>query len=248
VLPVHLYGHVADLTGVLAVARRHGLAVVEDAAQAHGATRDGLRAGAAGVAGGFSFYPGKNLGAFGDGGAVITSDPDLAAKVRSLANHGRSGTSRYEHPHVGMNSRLDALQAVVLSAKLARLDEWTARRRRIVAAYRERLSDLSVRLVEPEAGVTSSWHLLVARVADRDRVRAELASMGVETGIHYPVPCPEQCAFARWTDGPLPVSAATARQIMSLPLHPHMTLDQVDAVCAALSRVLAPGELCHAGA
>ena len=242
VLPVHLYGHVADLVGLTMVANRHGLAVVEDAAQAHGATRDGVRAGSAGVAAGFSFYPGKNLGAFGDGGAVTTSDPAVAATVRSMANHGRSDVDRYHHTNIGTNSRLDSLQAVVLGAKLRRLDEWTEMRRAVVAAYRERVADLPLRLVEPEAGVQSAWHLLVARVADRDRVRADLEGLGVQTGIHYPIPCNEQPAFAVFADGATPVASATAREIVSLPLHPHMAVDEVDVVCEALAKVLAAAD------
>jgi len=237
VIPVHLYGHVADVGGIAEVARRHSLAVIEDAAQAHGATRNGVRAGSGGVAASFSFYPGKNLGAFGDGGAVTTDDPDLAARVRSLANHGRSETDRYLHPHMGTNSRLDAVQAVVLSAKLSRLDEWTRRRREVVAAYVERTAGLPVRLVMPEAGVESAWHLLVARVADRDRVRGGLAALGVQTGIHYPVPCPRQAAYSAWSDGDFAVAVRTAREILSLPLHPHMRIDEVDAVCEALAEV-----------
>jgi dTDP-4-amino-4,6-dideoxygalactose transaminase len=247
VLPVHLYGHVADLAGLTQVTRRHGIALIEDAAQAHGATRDGVRAGSAGVAAGFSFYPGKNLGAFGDGGAVTTDDAALAVTVRSLANHGRSDTDRYQHPNIGTNSRLDAVQAVVLSAKLARLDEWTERRRKVVAAYRERLVDLPLRLVEPEPGVESAWHLLVARVAERDRVRDDLARLGVETGIHYPVPCPEQDGYVAWADGDYPVASRTAREIVSLPLHPHMDLDEVDIVCESLATVLSPARPDHVG-
>jgi len=238
VLPVHLYGHMADIAGLGAVARRHGIALIEDAAQAHGAARDGIRAGSAGTAACFSFYPGKNLGAFGDGGAVTTDDRALAATVRSLANHGRSEEDRYHHPNIGTNSRLDALQAVVLRAKLARLDEWTRRRRGIVAAYRERVTGLPMRLVEPEPGVDSAWHLLVARVAERDRVRADLAELGVQTGIHYPVPCHEQGAYSQWADGPYPVASRTAKQIVSLPLHPHMTVAEVDVVVEALAKVL----------
>jgi dTDP-4-amino-4,6-dideoxygalactose transaminase len=245
IVPVHLYGHMADLEGLTHVAQRHGLALVEDAAQAHGATRNGVRAGSAGVAAGFSFYPGKNLGAFGDGGAVTTNDSYLAATVRSLANHGRSQTDRYEHPNLGTNSRLDALQAVVLTAKLARLDQWSERRRKVVTAYLDQVADLPLRIVRPEIGVDSAWHLLVARVADRDRVRADLAELGVETGVHYPVPCPEQGAFSAWSNGDFPVAARTAREIMSLPLHPHMEVEEVTVVCEALSVVLAPGELHH---
>ncbi len=238
VIPVHLYGHMADVAGLTEVCRRHGMALIEDAAQAHGATRNSVRAGTAGVAAAFSFYPGKNLGAFGDGGAVTTDDLQLASTIRSLANHGRAETDKYLHPNIGTNSRLDAVQAVVLSAKLPHLDEWLESRTAIVAAYRERTRDLPLRLVEPPAGVRSAWHLLVARVADRDRVRAELLGLDVETGIHYPVPCPEQPGFTHFADGRYPVASRVARQIVSLPLHPRMSLDAVDTVCRALSKVV----------
>ncbi len=246
VMPVHLFGHVADVAGINEVARRHGIAVIEDSAQAHGATRDGVRAGSTGIAAGFSFYPGKNLGAFGDGGAITTDDAALTDRLRSLLNHGRSTTDRYEHPNIGTNSRLDSLQAVVLSAKLARLDGWTARRREVVAAYRERTAGLPLRLVEPAAGVESAWHLLVARVAERDRVRRDLEELGIQTGIHYPVPCHEQGAYLEWADAPCPVASQAAKQIVSLPLHPHMTVDEVDRVCEALAKVLTPGEIADA--
>jgi dTDP-4-amino-4,6-dideoxygalactose transaminase len=242
VLAVHLYGHMVDLDGLAEVARRHGIALIEDAAQAHGATRNGVRAGSRGIAAGFSFYPGKNLGAFGDAGAVTTSDSSLAATIRSLANHGRSVTDKYLHPNIGTNSRLDAVQAVVLSAKLPLLDRWLDGRRAVVAAYREQTADLPIRMVEPAAGVQSAWHLLVARVAERDRVRAELAENGVETGIHYPVPCPEQPGFVQFAEGSYEVASGTARQILSLPLHPHMTADEVDIVCRVLSKVVSTEE------
>lgn len=241
IVPVHLFGHVADVTGLKEVAGRSGLALVEDAAQGHGAERDGVRAGSAADAAAFSFYPGKNLGAFGDAGAVTTDDPALASAVRSLANHGRAAHDRHLHTSVGTNSRLDSLQAVVLSAKLSRLDTWTEQRTKIVEAYRARLDQLPLRIVEPDAGVVSAWHLLVVRVADRDRVRAELAARGVQTGIHYPVPCHEQPAFAEWVDRPLPVASRAAQEILSLPLHPHMDLDDVDVVCEVLADVLGQG-------
>ncbi|UOY00208.1 DegT/DnrJ/EryC1/StrS family aminotransferase [Blastococcus sp. PRF04-17] len=238
IVPVHLFGHVADVEGLAEVARRHGLALVEDAAQAQGAERNGVRAGSTGRAAGFSFYPGKNLGAFGDAGAVTTDDAALAATIRSLADHGRAADDKFLHTSVGTNSRLDAVQAVVLSAKLARLDAWTQRRAKIVDAYRERLADLPLRIVEPDVGVDSAWHLLVVRVADRDAVRAGLAERGVLTGIHYPVPCHEQPAFAAWADGPLPCASEAAREILSLPLHPYMDLEDVDVVRDALADVL----------
>jgi dTDP-4-amino-4,6-dideoxygalactose transaminase len=242
VIPVHLYGHMADVAGLTEVCRRHGIALIEDAAQAHGATRDGVRAGSSGVAAAFSFYPGKNLGAFGDGGAVTTDDAALARTIRSLANHGRAESDKYLHPGIGTNSRLDAVQAVVLSAKLRYLDEWLDARHAVVAAYRERTRDLPLRLVEPPDGAHSAWHLLVARVSDRDRVRADLLDLDVETGIHYPVPCPEQPGFAHFSDGRYPVASAVARQIVSLPLHPHMGLDAVETVCRALSKVVCSQE------
>jgi dTDP-4-amino-4,6-dideoxygalactose transaminase len=242
VMPVHLYGHVVDLPAVSAVADRHGIALIEDAAQAHGSTRDDIRAGSTGRAAGFSFYPGKNLGAFGDAGAVTTNDPDLAATVRSMGAHGRSEKDRYLHPVVGTNSRLDAVQAVVLRAKLRCLDEWNEGRRRVVAAYRERLEGLPLRLVEPDPGVSSSWHLLVARVAERARVQEDLRRAGIGTNIHYPVPCPEQAGYTQWAEGSYPVASRTAKEILSLPLHPHMAVDDVDRVCEALATVLCPEE------
>jgi dTDP-4-amino-4,6-dideoxygalactose transaminase len=238
VIPVHLYGHMVDVAGLTRVCNRYGLALIEDAAQAHGAKREGVRAGSAGVAAAFSFYPGKNLGAFGDGGAVTTDDHALAETIRSLANHGRAETDKYLHPRIGTNSRLDAVQAVVLSAKLRHLEDWVDARSAVVAAYRARTRDLPLRIVEPPAGSRSAWHLLVARVTERDRVRADLLDLDVETGIHYPVPCPEQPGFAHFADGRYPVASAAARQIVSLPLHPHMSLDAVETVCRALSKVV----------
>ena len=238
IVPVHLFGHMADLPGLTALARARGLALVEDAAQAQGAERDGMRAGSGARAAGFSFYPGKNLGAFGDAGAVTTDDAALATTIRSLADHGRDPHDRHLHTSVGTNSRLDGLQAVVLSAKLARLDAWTQLRSKIVEVYRSRLADLPLRIVEPDDGVDSAWHLLVVRVADRDAVRARLAERGVQTGIHYPVPCHEQPGFAAWAGEPLPVASAAAREILSLPLHPYLDLEDVDVVCDVLSDVL----------
>lgn len=238
VIPVHLYGHVADMPAVAQVAQRRGLALIEDAAQAHGATLDGEPAGSMGLAAGFSFYPGKNLGAFGDGGAVTTDDGALAAMVRSLANHGRSEADKYAHDNLGTNSRLDAVQAVVLSAKLPHLEEWTRRRRELVSEYRECLADLPLTLVEPPARVRSAWHLLVVRVPDRDRVRADLRRHGVQTGIHYPIPCPDHPGYRQWADGDWPVTAKAAREILSLPLHPHMDVREVEVVCNALATVL----------
>lgn len=237
---VHLYGQMPDMAGLLAVAHQAGILVIEDAAQAHGAEWSGGRAGSFGDAACFSFYPGKNLGAFGDAGAVVVSRPELADRVRALANHGRSrGAAHYEHDYVGTNSRLDALQAIALSGKLARLEEWTQRRIELAARYRDRLSGI------PDAKLTGVsplarhvYHLFVIRVPGRDRVRAELAGHGIQTGVHYPVPCHVQPPLRRFAGRPLPVAERTAGQLLSLPLFPHMTDDQVDLVCEVLSDTL----------
>jgi dTDP-4-amino-4,6-dideoxygalactose transaminase len=242
VIVVHLYGQVADMDGLTAAAAEHGLVLIEDAAQAHGATWAGQPAGSFGDAACFSFYPGKNLGAFGDAGAVVTSDPDVADKVRALANHGRmSGSAHYEHVYVGRNSRMDALQAIALSGKLARIPAWSARRQQLAARYRERLIGTPVRLADPDPRAGHVYHLLVARVADRDRVQAELSDRGIQTGVHYPVPCHQQPPLRQFAEGPMPVAEQAAGEIISLPMYPHMTPDQVDVVCDALAEVTATG-------
>ncbi|HET9897521.1 MAG TPA: DegT/DnrJ/EryC1/StrS family aminotransferase [Streptosporangiaceae bacterium] len=239
VIVVHLFGQVPDMAALLAVARQAELAVIEDAAQAHGAEWEWRRAGSFGEAACFSFYPGKNLGASGDAGAVVTSRPDLADRVRALANHGRShGASHYEHDYVGMNSRLDALQAIVLLAKLERLDSWTDRRIELAARYTDLLTGTDVKLTGVSALARHVYHLYTVRVPRRDSVRTELASRGIQTGVHYPVPCHLQPPLRRFADGPLPVAERAATELLSLPLFPHMTDGQVDRVCDALSEVL----------
>jgi dTDP-4-amino-4,6-dideoxygalactose transaminase len=232
VIPVHLFGTMADMDAIGAVADRCGLAVIEDAAQAQGAGRPGSRAGSFGIAGCFSFYPGKNLGAFGDAGAVVTDDESLAQRLRSLGDHGRRG-SHTQHDLVGRNSRLDALQAAVLSCKLPRLDEWNAARRRALATYRELLPAQYFRWVETDAG--SVGHLNVAMVKDRDRIRERLARSGVETGIHYPVPCHLQSSYTQYGADRLPVAEAAAGQLLSLPLFPHLGDDAIAYVCEQLA-------------
>jgi dTDP-4-amino-4,6-dideoxygalactose transaminase len=240
VIVVHLYGQVADMDSLAVAAAEHGLVMIEDAAQAHGATWAGRRAGSFGTAACFSFYPGKNLGAFGDAGAVVTSDPDLADQVRALANHGRmSGSAHYEHVYVGRNSRMDALQAIALSGKLARITAWNDRRQQLATRYREQLIGTPVRLAATNPRAEHVYHLLVARVADRDRVQAELSDRGIQTGVHYPVPCHQQPPLRRFADGPMPVAEQAAAEILSLPIFPHMTPDQVDVVCDALADVTA---------
>ncbi len=240
VMVVHLFGQLPDMAGILAVAADAGIYVIEDAAQAHGAEWDGRRAGSFGDAACFSFYPGKNLGAFGDAGAVVTSRPELADRVRALANHGRSGgVSHYEHAYVGMNSRLDALQAILLSGKLAFLDTWMQRRISVAGRYRELLSDAGLKLTGVSSPGRHAYHLFVVRVAGRDQVRAELARRGIETGVHYPVPCHWQPPLRQFADRPLPVVEQAAGELLSLPMFPHLTEDQVEFVCEALSDVLA---------
>jgi dTDP-4-amino-4,6-dideoxygalactose transaminase len=236
VMVVHLFGQVPDMTALLAVADEAGIVLIEDAAQAHGAEWDGRRAGSFGEAACFSFYPGKNMGAFGDAGAVVTSRPELAEHVRALANHGRSqGAAHYEHDCIGTNSRLDALQAIALSGKLARVDAWTQRRIAVAGRYRAQLAGMGVKLTGVAPSARHVYHLFVVRVADRGGVREELGRRGIDTGVHYPVPCHRQPPLRRFADRPLPVAERAAGQLLSLPIFPHQTDDQVDLVCEALA-------------
>jgi dTDP-4-amino-4,6-dideoxygalactose transaminase len=238
VIVVHLFGQVPDMAGLLEVANGAGITVIEDAAQAHGAEWNGRRAGSFGEAACFSFYPGKNLGAFGDAGAIVTSQPEIADRVRTLANHGRSrGAAHYEHDCVGMNSRLDALQAIVLSGKLAHLDAWTQQRIAAADRYRDLLSGTEVQLTGVAPSARHVYHLFVVRVAGRADVRAELARRGIQTGVHYPVPCHLQPPLQQFSDRPLPVAEQAASELLSLPLFPHMVESQIDLVCEALTEV-----------
>ncbi|MEU4238601.1 DegT/DnrJ/EryC1/StrS family aminotransferase [Actinoplanes sp. NPDC026619] len=238
VIAVHLYGNMPDMDGLAAVAAKAGIALVEDAAQAHGAEWRDRRAGSFGAAGCFSFYPGKNLGAFGDAGAVVTSDENLAERVRSLANHGRDGgANHYEHMYVGTNSRLDALQAIVLDAKLARNEDWTEARIGLADRYRKELAGSGVRLTEVDPLARHVYHLMVVRVADRESVQATLKKAGIQTGVHYPVPCHLQPPLRKYASAPLPVCERAATEQFSLPLFPHMSRAQVDRVCEVLDGV-----------
>lgn len=239
VIAVHLYGQMPDMTAIDATAERLGLVVIEDAAQAQGATWQGRRAGSFGAVGCFSFYPGKNLGAFGDAGAVVTSDPAVDARLRSLRDHGRSGSGHYQHESFGLNSRLDAVQAVVLSAKLRRLDAWNAARRDRYDGYRALLDPAAARLVGERPGSVGAVHLAVARVLERERVREELAGVGIATGIHYPTPCHRMPAYRDYADGPLPVAEGAAAEILSLPMFPHLGQSDVARVCEQVN-ALAP--------
>jgi dTDP-4-amino-4,6-dideoxygalactose transaminase len=238
VIIVHLYGQMPDMDALSRSAHRVGIVLIEDAAQAHGASWRGRRAGSVGRAGCFSFYPAKNLGAFGDGGAVVTADTELAARLRSLRDHGRSRCDRYHHELVGTTSRLDALQAVVLNAKLPWLDAWTEARRSIAARYRATFGAGPGHLVAELPGSRGVYHLAVALVSDRASVRQRLAEAGIETRLHYPTPCHRQAPYRRFATRPLPVAEESAGQILSLPIFPHMSGGQVARVCDAIRAAL----------
>jgi dTDP-4-amino-4,6-dideoxygalactose transaminase len=235
VIAVHLFGQMADLDALFPVAQRYGLAVVEDAAQAHGARLRGRRAGSAGIAAAFSFYPCKNLGALGDGGAVVTRDTGLAARIRRRANHGRARGDRHRHEERGRNSRLDTLQAAMLSVKLAGLDRANVARRRAMDKYRRQLPP-SCRPVTTNPAAEPVYHLAVIRVEDRPAVIAQLERYGIGWGVHYPIPCHRQPAYREFADS-LPVAEQAAEQILSLPMSPTLTGDQVDRVCEVLWEV-----------
>ena len=231
IMPVHLYGHPADMDPLREVAARHGLPVIEDAAQAHGALYKGRRCGSLGEAAGFSFYPGKNLGAFADAGAVVTDDAELAGRLRKLRNYG--SVVKYRHEEPGFNSRLGELQAAFLRIRLRRLDEWNARRRRLAAFYREELAGCPGLVLPMPAGWADPvWHLFVIRHPRRDELQAKLAARGVDTMIHYPVPPHRSGAYAVMKQGvgALPVTEELSRTVLSLPMGPHLSEAQAGAV------------------
>ncbi len=231
ILPVHLYGQPADMTAISAIAARHHLAVVEDCCQAHLATCGGRPVGTIGAAGAFSFYPTKNLGALGDGGAVVTNDAALAARIAKLRNGGQS--RRYQHDEPGINSRLDEMQAAILRVRLAYLRQWTARRRTSAARYRGALTTAQVHVpCEFDAGHV--YHLFVVRSRQRERLQQHLRTRGVETLVHYPIAIPAQPAFQR-SAAPLPAAEAACAEVLSLPMHPALSEHDVAAVCAAIA-------------
>jgi len=232
ILPVHLYGQPADMDAIEAIAARHGVPIVEDCCQAHLATAGGRPVGTIGVAGAFSFYPTKNLGALGDGGAVVTADPALADRLRRLRNGGQ--TDRYHHETFGVNSRLDELQAAILRTRLARLSEWTARRRALAARYRAALGAAPVD-VPPLADTGHVYHLFVVRSLERAALQAHLASRGIETLIHYPVPIPRQPALASVAPAECPHADRACDEVLSLPFAPAMRDADVDEVASAVS-------------
>lgn len=233
-LPVHLYGQAADMDAIMAIARENNLLVIEDAAQAHGATYKGKPCGTFGKVGCFSFYPGKNLGAYGDGGAIVTDDPEIAERVRMLRNYGQK--RKYYHDVVGWNSRLDTVQAAVLNVKLPHLAAWNDARHACAEEYARRLAGRGVGLPMEGPGNRHVYHLFVVRVPGRDRVLEELGHHGVSCGIHYPVPVHLQAAYRQLGFGPgsFPVAEKVAGEILSLPMFPELTQDQISFVCKEL--------------
>ncbi|HEU4765953.1 MAG TPA: DegT/DnrJ/EryC1/StrS family aminotransferase [Pyrinomonadaceae bacterium] len=239
-IPVHLYGQSCDMDAIMEIARKHGLKVVEDAAQAHGGRWRGQRVGSIGDAATFSFYPGKNLGAFGDGGAVVSQDAGLIERIRMVANHGR--LEKYTHKMEGVNSRLDGLQAAILRVKLRYLDEWNARRRQIADAYMDQLTDRGIALPTVHENAEPVWHLFVIRLAERERLASLLKEEGIATGIHYPVPLHQQPAYEdRAASYSLPATERAAQEVLSLPMYPELTQEQIERICNSVSSaVVAP--------
>ena len=238
IIPVHLFGWPADMDRLQEVARRHDLWLIEDAAQAHGARHRGRRVGSFGDVACFSFYPGKNLGAYGDAGMVVTSDDELAAHLRLLRDHGRR--TKYEHAIVGTGERLDTLQGAVLEVKLPRLDGWNAARIQAARRYRELLADLPIVLPKDDPHRESVYHLFVIRTAERDRVLKDLWDAGIGAGVHYPIPLHLQPAYAHlgYTPGSFPVSERAAQEVISLPLYPEITDGQLSEVANRLRAAL----------
>lgn len=236
ILPVHLYGRLADMPAIMALAERRELLVLEDSAQSHGASINGRRAGSWGHASGFSFYPGKNLGALGDAGAITTNDDLLATTLKALRNYGSH--KKYENLYRGVNSRLDEMQAACLSVKLKYLDEQTAHRRVIADVYTRTLSNPAIRTpVATEFDVSHNlshvWHVYTVLCEDRDGLQRYLADQGVQTLIHYPIPPHHQKAYAEWGDASFPVSEQIHQQILSLPIGPTLSLEDAEAIVKA---------------
>lgn len=228
IMPVHLYGQPADMEAINCLAHEHGLIVIEDAAQSQGARYKGKISGSLAHAAATSFYPGKNLGALGDGGAVTTDDDAIAAKVRELRNYG--STVKYKHDIIGYNSRLDELQAAFLRAKLTVLDEWNAERRRIASLYYELLGDAGVILPEVPEGITPVWHLFVIRSSARDALKAHLESRGIGTVIHYPIPPHRQPCYQEYASYDLPIAQQLAGEVVSLPVFPGLTTEEIEYI------------------
>lgn len=235
VLPVHLYGQPVDLTPIREIARRHGLRIIEDAAQAHGARYDGALVGAGSDIVAWSFYPGKNLGAFGDGGAVTTDDPEVADRVRRLRNYGSS--EKYVNEEIGLNSRLDPMQAAVLRVKLRHLDDWNHRREILANRYLAELPDSTLRLPYVHESARPAWHLFVVRTPHRAALIRHLEGFGVQTVIHYPIPPHLQRAYGTlgFRPGSFPITEAIHAQVLSLPIGPHLSAEEQTRVIQAIT-------------
>lgn len=237
IIPVHLYGQAADMDAILAVADKHGIPVLEDACQAHGAEYKGRRTGSMGIAGCFSFYPGKNLGAYGEAGCVVTRDEGLAKKLRMLRDHGQS--QKYYHQLVGINGRMDGIQGAVLSAKLKYLDSWNAFRRTHASCYQQALADVRALTVPKEMPYAKHvYHVFAVRSPDREGLKQALSASGVECGVHYPVPIHLQQAYAGRGEGEgsFPVAERVAKELLSLPMFPELTAEQVSYICDQIKR------------
>jgi dTDP-4-amino-4,6-dideoxygalactose transaminase len=241
IVPVHLYGQTADMDPILDLARRHGLTVIEDACQAHGADYKGRRAGSMGRLACFSFYPGKNLGAFGEGGAVVTSDRALADRIRLLRSWGEE--TRYEHRYRGFNYRMDGVQGAVLGVKLKHLDAWTDARRQHAAEYRRQLHDTVALAPRERDGCRHVYHVYVVRLPARDVWRARLADAGVQTGVHYPIPVHLQPAYRDlgYAPGSFPVAEGAAAEVLSLPIFPELSDAQIQQIAGVLRAPVAAG-------
>jgi dTDP-4-amino-4,6-dideoxygalactose transaminase len=230
IVPVHLYGQPADMDAIRDVADRHRLIVIEDACQSHGSEYKGRRCGSMGLLGCFSFYPGKNLGAYGEGGAIVTSDPALATKVRLLRSWGEE--VRYEHKHRGFNYRMDGVQGAVLGVKLKYLEAWTEARRSHAAEYTRRLTGTAASAPTERPASRHVYHQYVVRVPERDAWRAALTEAGVQTGVHYPIPVHLQPAYADlgYSSGDFPIAEQAAAEVLSLPMFPEMTDQQIESI------------------
>lgn len=230
ILPVHLYGQPADMDPILEIAGRHTLTVIEDAAQAHGAEYKGKKVGGLGHVGCFSFYPGKNLGAYGDGGMVVTNDPQVAEKIRLLGNHGRAERNR--HTHEGFNYRLDGIQAAILSVKLKHLEDWTARRRHNAQRYNELLQNLDIITPTEKKIAKHVFHLYIIKSSRRDALAEHLQARGIAVGLHYPIALHLQQAYAHlgYQRGSFPVAERCAEQVLSLPMFAELTEEQIQHV------------------
>jgi len=234
ILPVHLYGKMCDMEHIMEIAEKHGLKVIEDACQAHGAEWKGKRAGSYGDAAAFSFYPGKNLGAYGDAGAVVTNNDEIAEKVTLMRNHGRK--SKYEHSSFGTNERIDALQCAILNVKMKHIEEWTEKRRQNAKIYDKLLEGAGIGLPTHCENSKDVYHLYVVRTKNRDEILAKMNEAGIGAGIHYPIPLHLQPAYKDlgYKEGDFPITEKVCKEILSLPMYPELTRDQIEFVVGEL--------------